>query len=67
MQFLNVIVLMHVALAPMAYAIWLAFENLLVLISPKLQSKRLITYTNCCKKIVLTNFILNKWSACALN
>ena len=42
---------MHVALAPMAYAIWLAFENLLVLISPKLQSKRLITYTNCCKKL----------------
>ena len=42
---------MHVALAPMAYAIWLAFENLLVLISPKLHSKRLITYTNCCKKL----------------
>ena len=42
---------MHAALAPMAYAIWLAFENLLVLISPKLHSKRLITYTNCCKKL----------------
>ena len=58
---------MHVALAPMAYAIWLVFENLLVLISPKLHSKRMITYTNCCKKIVLTNFILNERSACALN
>ena len=58
---------MHVALAPMAYAIWLAFENLLVLISPKLHSKRLITYTNCCKKVIFTNFILNEWSACALN
>ena len=51
MQFLNVIVLMHVALAPMAFAIWLAFENLLVLISPKLHSKRLITYANCSKKL----------------
>ena len=42
---------MHVALAPMAYAIWLVFENLLVLISPKFHSKRLITYTDCCKKL----------------
>ena len=58
---------MHVALAPMAYAIWLAFENLLVLISPKLHSKRLITYYRLLQKIVLTNFILNEWSACALN
>ena len=45
MQLLNVIVHMHVALALMAYPIWLTFESLLVLISPKLHSKRVITYT----------------------
>ena len=48
MQFLNVIIQMQVALVLMAYLIELAFENLLVLISAKLHSKRLITHTNCC-------------------
>ena len=43
MQFLTVIILMQVAIALRAYAIWLAFENY----SP--QAKRVITYTNCCE------------------
>ena len=51
MHFLILIVHMQVTLALRGHAIWLAFENLLVLISPKLHSKRLITYTNCCKKL----------------
>ena len=40
----------------------LAFENLLVLISPKLQSKRQITYTNCCKNY-FNEFYL-EWMKC---
>ena len=48
MQFLNVIMQKQVVLALMAYLIELAFENLLVLISAKLHSKRLITHTDCC-------------------
>ena len=55
---------MQVALALMAYLIELAFENLLVLISAKLHSKRLIQIAAI---IILTNFILNEWSACALS
>ena len=46
MQLLNVIVHMHVALALMAYPICLTFESLLVLISLKLYSNRVITYTH---------------------
>ena len=49
MHFLILIVHMQVALALRGHAIWLAFENLLVLISPKLHSKRVITDTNCCE------------------
>ena len=48
MQFLNVIIQKQVVPALMAYLIELAFENLLVLISAKLHSKRLITHTNYC-------------------
>ena len=48
MQFLNVVIQMQVALVLMTYLSSLAFENLLVQISPKLHSKRLITHTNCC-------------------
>ena len=31
------------------HASWLAFENLLVLISPRVHSKRVTTDTNCCE------------------
>ena len=49
MHFLILIVHMQVALTLRVHAIWLAFENLLVLISPKLHSKRVSTYSyaNC--------------------
>ena len=43
MQFLNVIINMQVALALRVHTAWLAFETLLVLISPKLHSKRVTT------------------------
>ena len=49
MHFLILILHMQVALALRGHAIWLAFENLLVLISPKLHSKRVITDTNFCE------------------
>ena len=42
LQFLN-------CTRPTIHKIWLAFENLLVLISSKLHSKCLISYTNCCE------------------
>ena len=40
---------MQVALALRVHTVCLAFENLLVLISPKLHSKRVIIYTNGCE------------------
>ena len=42
---------MQVAFALRVHTVWLAFENLFVQISPKLHSKRVITYTICCKNL----------------
>ena len=49
MQFLNLMIQMQIVHALRAHAIWFAFENLLLSISPKLYLKYLITNTNCCE------------------
>ena len=40
------------------HASWLAFEDVLVLISPRLHSKRVIT--EIAAKVIITNFVLNE-------
>ena len=49
-SFLSLMIHVQVALALRAHAILSAFENLLMLIYPKLHSKRVVTYSNCCEK-----------------
>ena len=62
-HFLIVIVHMQVALTRRVHAIWLAFENLVVLISPKLHSKSVITNTNCCENNY--NELHQEWMRCS--